>query len=192
MTQISNLDNVHDLCGILSKIWPGYNRKILVPTLENIKWVLKLHGEVTNVNQMVHFLAQTGHETDGYRTLKEYGDNKYFERYKNHKSLTIWEDNIPKWIGRGHIQITGRVNYMLVQGELGHDYPILEDPKLLEDPKISLIASVHWWRIKRCNVLADADDVTALTRRINGGTNGLQQRINYYNYLKLVFKNFVW
>ena len=189
---MSKLNNVHELCGILSKIWPGYNRKILTETLMNLQWVLKLHGGVTNTNQMVHFLAQTGHETAGYRTLKEYGDNKYFERYKNHKSLTIWEDGEPKWIGRGHIQITGKVNYMLIQGEIGHEFNILDNPKLLEEPKLSLIASAHWWRTKKCNAIADTNDVVALTKRINGGTNGLNERIKYYKYLSLVFKNFVW
>lgn len=183
--------NTQQLMGVLSRIWPGYNRTILQTTLENLVWVLKMHGGVTNVNQMVHFLAQTGHETAGYKTLREYGNRKYFERYRNH-SLKIWEDNEPKWIGRGHIQITGKTNYMLIQGEIGHDYDILTDPSTLEKPEVSLIASAHWWRVKGCNRIADTNDVVALTKRINGGHNGLKERIKYYEFLSIVFKDMQW
>lgn len=188
----SSFNNVHELCGILSKIWPGYKRVILEQTLSNLTWVLKLHGGVTSTQQMIHFLAQVGHETDGFRTLKEYGDRKYFSRYKNHSSLVIWEDDEPKWIGRGHIQITGKSNYMMIQGEIGDEFDILSNPKQLEEPTKALIASAHWWRIKKCGELAEKDAVLDLTRRINGGTNGLKERIQYLDYLKIVFKNYVW
>ena len=71
-------------------------------------------------------------------------------------------------------QLTGRYNYTTHAAEL--NLPIVAHPELLEDPLQGVRAACHFWDSRGCNALADRDDLVALTRRINGGTNGLAQR----------------
>ncbi|MEY4722136.1 MAG: hypothetical protein RIQ46_1861 [Pseudomonadota bacterium] len=76
--------------------------------------------------------------------------------------------------GRGAKQTTGRANYASVAAVTGLD--VLARPELLEDPDTGMKAACIFWRERGCNPIADADDVTALTIRINGGRNGLEGR----------------
>ena len=79
-----------------------------------------------------------------------------------------------RYRGRGVKQLTGRYNYTTHAAEL--NLPIVAHPELLEDPLQGVRAACHFWDSRGCNALADRDDLVALTRRINGGTNGLAQR----------------
>ncbi len=79
-----------------------------------------------------------------------------------------------RYRGRGVKQLTGRYNYTSHAPEL--NLPIVEHPELLEDPLQGVRAACHFWDSRGCNELADQDDLIGLTRRINGGTNGLAQR----------------
>jgi len=76
--------------------------------------------------------------------------------------------------GRGLIQITGRYNYEMVREALGVD--VILYPERLEEKPLAARASAWWWQANGCNELVDAGDFVALTRRINGGTNGLSDR----------------
>lgn len=76
--------------------------------------------------------------------------------------------------GRGAKQATGRTNYGKVSQVTGLD--VLARPELLEDPDTGMKAACIYWQERGCNALADADDVTALSIRINGGQNGLEHR----------------
>jgi predicted chitinase len=75
---------------------------------------------------------------------------------------------------RGPIQVTGRANYRLYGRKIGID--LERRPELASAPSIGLHVSCAYWTDKRLNVLADADDIEAITRRINGGINGLADR----------------
>jgi putative chitinase len=79
-----------------------------------------------------------------------------------------------RYRGRGPIQITGRQNYSKIGDELGLD--LLTHPELLARPDVGARAAGAFWRDHRLNALADADDVEAITRRINGGMLGLAHR----------------
>lgn len=76
--------------------------------------------------------------------------------------------------GRGLIQITGRSNYQALVGRLGND--IVASPDLVAGYAIAADASAAWWSTHGLNALADKDDLLAITRIINGGTNGLDDR----------------
>ena len=76
--------------------------------------------------------------------------------------------------GRGAKQTTGRANYGAVKTATGLD--VLTRPELLEDPDIGVQAACIFWKEKACNPFADADDIEGLTKRVNGGTNGLAER----------------
>ena len=76
--------------------------------------------------------------------------------------------------GRGAKQTTGRANYARVKALTGID--VITTPALLENPDQGMRAACVFWTDKRCNAFADADDIEALTRAVNGGTNGLADR----------------
>lgn len=83
--------------------------------------------------------------------------------------------------GRGLIQITGRSNYAQCSiGLYGHPSRLLTEPELLEQPDDGSQSAGWYWYSHGCNPLADAGDIRAVTRRINGGWNGLADRMLRY------------
>lgn len=76
--------------------------------------------------------------------------------------------------GRGFLQDTGRSQYALLTAGLGHDF--ISNPDDLATLEWAALAAGWTWQEKRCNGLADADNITAITRAINGGLNGLVER----------------
>jgi putative chitinase len=88
--------------------------------------------------------------------------------------------------GRGFIQITGRDNYRRLSEATGIDY--LNNPDwLLREPD-SMLSALWFWSTINGNAKADRDDVKAITKAINGGYNGLADRIANLNQYKKVFK----
>ena len=86
--------------------------------------------------------------------------------------------------GRGLIQITGRTNYATRGKALGLD--LLAQPALLEHT-VNACRSAGWfWQSRGLNGLADAGDQVAVTRRINGGTNGLAERQVFFKVAQKV------
>lgn len=123
------------------------------------------------------FLAQVGHESGCGRWTKEiWGPTPAQERYEFRADLG---NNKPgdgsRFRGRGLIQITGRYNYEQCGKAL--DLDLLAHPELLEQPDNAAMSAGWFWDAHGCNAFADAGDFTGLTRRINGGLNGLQDRL---------------
>ena len=81
-----------------------------------------------------------------------------------------------KFHGRGVIQLTGRANYTVCGEALGQ--PFTSNPSLLLDPEWACLSAGWFWNKKNLNSLADIEDWTTMTKRINGGTIGLSDRIN--------------
>lgn len=79
-----------------------------------------------------------------------------------------------RYRGRGTKQTTGRANYADVQAVTGLN--VIDDPDQLADPDRGLRAGCVFWQAKGCNAIADRDDIEALTKRVNGGLNGLPDR----------------
>lgn len=90
-----------------------------------------------------------------------------------------------RFIGRGLIQITGRDSYTRFGQNLGVD--LVADPKLACSEQWCLPLAAEEWTEKGCNALADADDVKAVTKKINGGTIGLAERIAWLAKTKAVW-----
>lgn len=85
-----------------------------------------------------------------------------------------------KFRGRGLIQITGRANYAECGEALFGDSRLLNAPELLEQPKYAVMSAGWFWQSKGLNILADKGDFLGITKRINGGTNGLADREALY------------
>lgn len=77
--------------------------------------------------------------------------------------------------GRGLLQLTGRFNYGLLGDRIGVD--LVADPDCVATPEIAVKTAVAFWTLRDCNEAADADDAGRVTRAINGGVNGLADRI---------------
>ena len=81
-----------------------------------------------------------------------------------------------KYKGRGLIQITGRHNYTLFQKYLGGAPDIMNHPEYLEQPHLAVMVSCWFWKTHGLNELADTDSFVTITKKINGGTNGINER----------------
>lgn len=91
-----------------------------------------------------------------------------------------------KYRGRGPIQITGKNNYLACGKALGLD--LVANPEKLEQPEYAARSAAWFWESNGLNALADADRFTDITRKINGGTNGLEDRKQRYKLALSVIK----
>jgi putative chitinase len=79
-----------------------------------------------------------------------------------------------KYRGKGLIQLTGKDNYQRFSDATGVD--AVENPELLAEPEMAALSAGWFWSTNGLNALADAKDVVGMTKRINGGTHGLDDR----------------
>jgi putative chitinase len=87
-----------------------------------------------------------------------------------------------RYRGKGLIQLTGRENHRICGEEL--DLPLEEQPELLLQPEYAALSAAWFWATHNLNAMADDDDVTNETKIINGGVNGLEDRIALYGAAK--------
>ncbi|MBD2753799.1 glycoside hydrolase family 19 protein [Spirosoma validum] len=133
--------------------------------------LLPLYG-INTWLRLSHFLAQLLHESGGFRYTQEIASGKAYEGRKD-LGNTQPGDGV-KFKGRGLIQLTGRDNYTA----FGRKFKIdcVNHPELIEEPKWALASALDYWNTRKLNAIADQDDVNAVTRKVNGGTNGLLHR----------------
>lgn len=136
-------------------------------------------GILDNPRRLCHFLAQAAHESAGFRTLEEYGGPSYWRRYEGRADLgnTQAGDGV-RYHGRGIFQLTGRANYRAMAGKI--TMPLEDDPDHVADPGVSLRTACEYWKARRLEAAADANDIVEVTRRVNGGRNGLTERQTYF------------
>lgn len=130
------------------------------------------------------FLAQVGHESGRLVYVRElWGPTPTQEGYEGRQDLgnTVAGDGF-KYRGRGLIQVTGRSNYQTCGIALG--LPLVDHPELLEQPDNASLSAAWFWNDHGLNDLADIGDFNTITRRINGGLNGLSDRLVLYQLCK--------
>jgi len=136
------------------------------------------------------FVAQLAHESGEFRWMEEiWGPTAAQLRYEPPGTLAAKLGNTQagdgkRFKGRGPIQITGRFNYATFGGLLGLD--LVGNPALAATPEVAFATAGLYWQRNGLNELADARDFVTITRRINGGTNGLADRQMYYERAKAV------
>lgn len=130
------------------------------------------------------FLAQIGHESGRLKYVREiWGPTPAQLRYEGRKDLgNLRPGDGHRYLGRGLIQTTGHANYIAAREGLRQALPpVVPDfeasPELLELPRWAAYSAGWFWAKHGCNELADAGDFEALTRRINGGLNGYEERM---------------
>jgi len=164
------------------------------------------------------FLAQCGHESLDFTALSENLNysataldklfSKYFKRagrnaqeyhrqpekianviYANRMSNGNTESG-DGWSfrGRGIVQLTGRANYTQCSKDLFSDTTLVDDPDLVSEPEYAVLAACWFWHKNKLNDLCDKSDVVTLSKRINGGTIGLADRVHRWNNCIEVFE----
>jgi len=128
------------------------------------------------------FLAQIAHESGQLQYLRELASGDAYEGRRDLGNVSPGDGR--RYKGRGLIQVTGRSNYVSCGAALGLD--LLASPELLEQPVNACRSAAWFWRSHGLNELADAGDQVKVTRRINGGTNGLAERLAYFAVAKRV------
>ena len=167
--------------------------------------------KVNTLLRLSHFLAQCGHESANFRAVKENlnysaeGLNKTFKKYfptlESAKDYARQPERIAskvyanrmgngneaskdgfKYLGRGFIQLTGKANYLEFDKSVSED--IMANPELVAT-KYPLASAAWFWNKNGLNEIADkgATDavVKLITKRVNGGTIGLADRIQHFN-----------
>jgi putative chitinase len=132
---------------------------------------------ITTPARQAAFLAQIGHESGGLMYTRElWGPTPAQVRYEGRADLgNTQPGDGSKYRGRGFIQITGRANYAAAGKALHLD--LIDHPEILEDPEMVAVSAAWWWKSHGLNELADTGDFHRITRVINGGTNGLADRL---------------
>lgn len=142
--------------------------------------VAMVEFEINTTDRRAAFLAQIGHESGQLRYVKELASG---EAYDGRKDLgNVEEGDGVRYKGRGLIQITGRSNYLQCSKALFGDDRLIQFPELLEDPVNACRSAAWFWKSRRLNELADGGmkEFGIITRRINGGTNGMADRLALY------------
>ena len=165
--------------------------------------------EITTVERVAAFLAQCGHESLDFTVLQEnlnYGAKGLlglFKKYFPNEALAKQYERKPEKIankiyanrmgngpeesgdgwahrGRGAIQLTGKLNYQAFANSIGLT---LEDAITYCATMDGAIESACWfWQKNKLNAIADKKDVLAMTKKINGGTIGLEDRKKHYEH----------
>lgn len=156
---------------------------------------------ITDPIELAAFLAQTAHESHNFKSMVEYGGRSYFKKYepvfrkdkKTGKLIIDPKTGKPKhfnpkadelgndfrgdgirYKGRGYIQITGRDNYKRVGQRIGVD--LVNNPELAEKPEIAAKVAIMYWKLRTRPEVNDFNDVRAVTKTINSGLKGLEDR----------------
>ena len=172
--------------------------------------------EIDSPQRVAAFIAQCTHESGGFKRLKEnlnykweslrkvfpkyFPDDELAQEYA-HKQEQIANrvyggrmgngdessgDGF-RYCGRGLIQLTGKNNYTKFAESIG--MAVEEVPTLLETFEGAVKSACWFWKTNNLNQYADAGDILTMTKRINGGTIGLEDRIKHYNHALEVFSS---
>jgi len=173
----------------------------------DLKWEEPLQAtfdkyDISNVKRQAAFLGQCAHESGNFKTLQEnlnysaeglmktwpsrFSTKEIADQYArqpakiagkvyNGRLGNTSEEEASKYLGRGLIQLTGKENYERCGLAIGVD--LLSDPDLLLDPRYAAMSAGWFWNKKGLNELADQQEHGQITKRINGGTIGLDDRI---------------
>lgn len=160
---------------ILRAICPTTPRRRLKEALPGLVEAAE-RFEITTSSRVAHWLAQLAHESGGFVYVREIASGEAYEGRTDLGNVRPGDGR--RYRGRGWISITGRDNARAAGLALG--LPLEEQPELMERPDVAGGVSGWFWATHGCNELADRGAFRAITRRINGGLNGLASRWRYY------------
>jgi predicted chitinase len=137
-------------------------------------------GRINTPRRIAAFMAQLAHESGEYRYMEELADGWAYEGRADLGNTEPGDGQ--KYKGHGPIQITGRANHRAAGEALGLD--LINNPTLLTLPAYGTRSAVWFWNSRNLSPLADCDWFKTITRRINGGFNGLSDRRQYWDRIR--------
>lgn len=155
-------------------MFPNAGRR-LEPHLPYIAPALEA-ADIAAPERIAAFLAQLAHESGEYRYMEEIADGSAYEGRADLGNVQPGDG--PRFKGRGPMQITGRTNTEACLVALG--LPADSDPGILGTPAYATASACWFWNSRRLSPLADRGWFRTITRIINGGYNGLADRLQYW------------
>lgn len=137
-------------------------------------------AQITTRPRVAAFIAQLAHESMGFYYTEEVWGKKPTKAqasYQGRLGNTRPGDGY-RYRGRGWIQLTGRANYRAMGAILS--LPLEANPDLASKPDVAALTACAYWTQRKINDPADARDFVEVTKRVNGGTNGIEDRTAYY------------
>lgn len=132
--------------------------------------------EVTTTLRIAAFLAQIGHESGQLQYCEEIADGSSYEGREDLGNL--FKGDGRRFKGRGLIQITGRANYTDISDDLDIDF--VRHPEKLCEPEFAVKSAFWFWNRRKLNLIADQKDFRRITKLVNGGYNGYNERLSLY------------
>ncbi|CZT36378.1 peptidoglycan-binding protein [Rhizobium sp. 9140] len=156
----------------------GQKQKAIIAGFAAILPEMLIRFEVTSALRIAHLLAQVAHECDGFCTLEEYASGAAYENRKDLGNVKAGDGK--RFKGRCPLQLTGRDNYRrftIWMRDIQPNCPDFEaQPELVAEFPWAAWAVFFFWSTKKLNDIADRDDLIAVTKVVNGGRNGLDDR----------------
>jgi len=160
--------------------WADRQAAIIAAVGEGLAPTLQSYNITTRL-RIAHFMGQTCHESAGFRTTEEFASG---DAYEGRKDLGNSEPGDGRrYKGRGLLQLTGRANYRALGKVLEVD--LENEPERAAEPLLSLRIACEYWKSRNINVPCDRDDLITVTRLVNGGLNGLEDRRLYTSRAKV-------
>jgi len=148
-------------------------------------------ADMTSLNQRRHLISQTCHETGRYRWMKEIASGEAYEGRTDLGNTQPGDGKLYK--GGGVIQLTGRYNYQRFSTWLERngmrDDMVMELGANYVADAYPFLSAICWIQENKWDEVCKSEDVYQVTRVLNGGYNGLEDRIKYYNKACKVIKN---
>jgi putative chitinase len=196
---------------ILKQIEPG-SKKTNYKHLEMLAVWMNYYVpkfEIDQKGEYCHFLAQAAHESDSFNALEEYASGDAYDTRVDLGNTPQKDGDGRKYKGRGLFQVTGLINYKQATLEWkkwtsidgGTQFSFKDQPELLARPQFAVWSACQYWDQRNFNNIANMPDTTVLpykikgkiyqvspveyiSRKINGGINGLPERIKFYERAK--------
>ncbi len=165
----------------LVRIMPGLDGARARKVLPHLNRAMSEFG-ITTKERQAAFLAQLGHESLSLKYFEEIASGAAYEGRVDLGNVRPGDG--VRYKGRGPIQLTGRANYRNVGRALG--LPLERKPKMAARVSVGFRTAGYFWASRGLNGLADSRAIDAISLRINGGTNGLQDRRDRYALAKRV------
>lgn len=140
--------------------------------------------EINTPLRISHFLAQVGHESGSLRYKEEIASGAAYEGRLDLGNTQPGDGR--RFKGGGLIQLTGRHNHTQYANFVGDPDLIIHPERIGREPLHSAGAAGWYWMTRKINPLADQDNLVAVTKKVNGGTNGLEDRRSFLARAKKV------
>ncbi|MBE6224107.1 MAG: glycoside hydrolase family 19 protein [Bacteroidales bacterium] len=167
--------------GLLTRIL-SVTEDTIAPFIEPLKKYTREY-RINTSERLAAFLSQVAHESGCFRYTEEIASGAAYEGRLDLGNTQPGDGC--RYKGRGLIQLTGRYNYSQLAAATGIDF--ISNPELLSQPEYAVMSACWYWQSRGLNSLADTGQFLKITKRINGGYNGLADREYFYRQCKEAF-----